>query len=95
VAAVMERPKLFMGRKREKGASDRADGAGDAVRAGNNLVADHLAVLVHGDIDEQAVRKGSSTSCCSGGQDDGYSERLMSSAGGGYSAAHHWERRAR
>jgi len=28
-----------------------------AVRAGNNLVADHLAVLVHGDIDEQAVGK--------------------------------------
>ena len=29
----------------------------DAVWAGNNLVADHLAVLVHGNINEQAVRK--------------------------------------
>src|SRR6266403_3247880 len=29
-----------------------------AVRAGNNLVADHLTVLIHGDINEQAVRKG-------------------------------------
>src|SRR6266403_2951263 len=29
-----------------------------AVRAGNNLVADHLTVLIHGNIDEQAVRKG-------------------------------------
>src|SRR5258708_36224146 len=30
----------------------------DTVRAGNSLVADHLVVLIHGDIDEQAVRKG-------------------------------------
>src|SRR5882762_11441184 len=29
----------------------------NAVRAGNNLVANHLAVLIYGDINEQAMRK--------------------------------------
>src|SRR5258706_4864682 len=29
----------------------------DALGAGDNLVGDHLAVLIHGDIDEQTVRE--------------------------------------